>query len=146
MTKYQNSILINRPLDEVFAVLSNAENDSKWKSGGVEFKKTSQGPIGVDSTWNSVVHVLGQRIESQMKCTEHEAGWKYTVRSQSERFPYENQMTFEQVAGLTQVSMRSEAELGGFIKLAEPLLTNLVKRQFQDDLANLKDMLEAKAF
>ena len=37
-----------------------------------------------------------------------------------------------------------EAEPGGFFKLAEPLLT-IAKRQFQNDLDNLKDLTEAHA-
>ena len=144
MTKYQNSILINRPLAEVFALLSNAENESKWKSGDVEITKTSPGPIGIDSTWCSVAHILGERIENQMGYTEYEQNWKYTVKSQSGPYPYESQVTFERVAGFTQVSMRAKAEAGGFFKMAETLLTSIVKRQAQDDLANLKDMLEAQ--
>ena len=146
MTKYQNSILINRPLEEVFALLSNAENEPKWKSGEVEIKKTSHGPIGIHSTWSSVAHILGQRIANQMGYTEYEANWKYTVKSQSGPYPYESQVTFERMADFTMVCITAEAEAGRFFKMAEPLLTNLVKRQAQDDLANLKDMMEANAF
>ena len=146
MVSFQNSILINRPLDEVFALLSNAENETRWRSGEVAVKQTSNGPIGIDSTWTSVAQILGQRIENQMAFTEYEANWKYTVRSQSGPYPYENQVTFERVADFTMVCMRAEVEAGPFFKMGEPLLTSIVKRQTQDDLANLKNMMEANAF
>jgi hypothetical protein len=145
MAIYQNSILINRPLEEVFAFLSNAENDPKWKSGAVEVRKTSKGPVGVDSTWSSIGHLLGQRIESQMEYTEYEANWKYTVKCQSGPFPFESRVTFGRVAGFTSVSMRAEADPGGFFRLGEPLSLSMVRRQIQGDLVNLKDMMESRA-
>jgi uncharacterized membrane protein len=143
MTTFQNSILINRPLEEVFGFLSNAENDPQWRSGAVEVRRTSEGPVGVDSTWSSVGHLLGQRIEYEMECTEYEANWKYSVKSQSGSFPFESRATFELVAGATGINLEAVADLGGLFSLAEPLLTHLVKRQFQADLANLKDIMEA---
>ncbi len=145
MASFQNSILINRPLEEVFAFLSNAENDPKWKSGAVEVKKTSNGPVGVDSTWSSIGHLLGHRIESKMECTEYEANWKYTVKSQSAPFPFENRVTFGRVAGSTSVSMKAETASDRFFNVGQPFLTSMVKRQFQNDLANLKDVMEARA-
>lgn len=38
-----------------------------------------------------------------------------------------------------------EADPGGFFKLAEPILVRIGKRQFESDLANLKDLMEADA-
>jgi hypothetical protein len=145
MASFQNSILINRPLEEVFAFLSNAENDLKWKSGAVEVKKTSIGPVGIDSTWRSIGHLLGHRIESKMECTEYEVDRKYTVKSQSAPFPFESRVTLGRVAGSTSVNMTSETALERFFNLGQPFLTSMIKRQFQNDLANLKDVMEAHA-
>lgn len=38
-----------------------------------------------------------------------------------------------------------ELEPGGFFKLAEPLIVSMARRQFQSDLDNLKDLMEANA-
>jgi hypothetical protein len=54
-------------------------------------------------------------------------------------------VTFESVAGGTRVDLILEGEPGGFFKLAEPVLVNLAKRQFDAALANLKDLMEAHA-
>jgi hypothetical protein len=54
-------------------------------------------------------------------------------------------MAFERVAGGTQVTGTLVGEPGGFFKLAEPLLVSMIKRQFEADLANLKDLLESHA-
>ncbi len=47
MLKIESTTLIDRPVEEVFAVLSNVENNPKWSSAFLEVNKTSEGPIGV---------------------------------------------------------------------------------------------------
>jgi len=142
--KIEISTVINRPVEEVFAVLSNAENNPKWSSAFLEVKKTSEGPIGVGTTWRGLGKFLGQRIETEIEVTEYEPNRKSAQKSKSP-FPVNQQMTFESVEGGTRVNVRFEAEPGGFFKLAEPLFATMVKRGIETDLANLKDLMEAHA-
>ncbi len=146
MARAEVSTTINRPIEEVFALLSDFSNNPKWASGSVEApKKTSDGPIGVGTTWHSVGKFLGRRIESDTEVTEFEANRKIAAKSKSGPFPVEFTMTLEPVDGGTRVSQTIEAEPGGFFKLAEPLLVTIARRQFQNDLDNLKDLMEAHA-
>ena len=145
MAKVEISTVINRPVEEVFAFLSNQDNNPKWQSGAVEVKKTSDGPIGVGTTWRSVGTFLGRRIESEEEITEYEPNRKYTTKSKSGPFPFESRTTFERVESGTKINLVAEAEIGGFFKLAEPLVVSMGKRQFEADLANLKDLMEAHA-
>jgi uncharacterized membrane protein len=142
MLKIETTTVINRPVEEVFAVLSNVENNPKWSSAFLEVKKTSQGPIGVGTTWRGVGKFLGKRTEVELEATEHEPNRKLAHKSTSP-FPVNQQMTFENVNGGTRVSVRFEAEPGGFFKLAEPLLASMIKRNIEGELANLKDLMEA---
>jgi len=145
MLKIETSIVINRPVEEVFAVLSNVENNSKWSSAFLEAKQTSAGPIGVGTTWRVVQKALGQRIEGEVEVTEYEPNQKWAQKSKSGPFPVEVWQTYEPVAGGTRVSIVLEAEPGGFFKLAEPLLKAMLKRNIENDLANLKDLMDAHA-
>ncbi len=144
MLKIESSVVINRPVEEVFAVLSNVENNPKWSSGFLEAKKTSEGPIGVGTTWRAVQKGLGQRIEAEVEVTEYEPNRKCTQKGKSP-FPVELHMAFESVEGGTRVNVRLEGEPGGFFKLAEPLVKSMAKRNIEGDLANLKDLMEAHA-
>ena len=146
MARAEVSTTIKRPIEEVFAVLSDFSNNSKWASGSVEApKKTSDGPIGVGTTWHGVGKFLGRRIESDFECTEFQANRKIAATSKSGPFPLTTTVTLEPVAGGTRVSQTIEAEPGGFFKLAEPLLVTVAKRQFQNDLDNLRDLMEGHA-
>ena len=145
MVKLETSTVINRPLEEVFALLSNAENDPKWQSGTIESKKTSDGPIGVGTTWRRVSQLIGRRIESESEFTEYELNRKLAFKSKSGPIQFESRMTFERVEGGTRINTKFEAEIGGFFKLAEPLVVSMGKRQLEGDFANLKDLMEAHA-
>jgi uncharacterized protein YndB with AHSA1/START domain len=145
MAKLEISTVINRPVEEVFALLSNPENGPKWNSGSIEVKKTSQGPIGVGTTYRTVRKFLGQRMEDETELTEYEPNRRYATKTKSGPIPVEAQVTFERVNGGTRVTGTMVAEPGGFFKLAEPLLVSMAKRQFEADVANLKDLMEAHA-
>lgn len=145
MAKFEISTVIKRPTEEVFAVMSNAENISKWQSGTIEAEKTSDGPIGVGTTWRTVSRFLGRRIESESEFTEYELNRKLGFKSKSGPIQFESRMTFERVEGGTRINTKFEAEIGGFFKLAEPLVVSMGKRQLEGDFANLKDLMEAHA-
>ena len=144
MIKIEHSIVINRPVEDVFAVVTNLENNPKWGSGLLEAVKTSDGPIGVGTTWRLVRKVLGQRLEAESEVTEYELNRNYVQRSKSP-FPVEVRQTYEAVEGGTRISITLEAEPGGFFKLAEPLLKSTAKRDIDAEFANLKDLMEAHA-
>jgi uncharacterized membrane protein len=144
MIKIEHGIVINRPIEEVFAVVTNLENNPKWGSGLLEAVKTSDGPIGVGTTWRLVRKVLGQRLEAESEVIEYELNRNYGQRSKSP-FPVEVRQTYEAVEGGTRISITLEAEPGGFFKLAEPLLKSTAKRDIDAEFANLKDLMEAHA-
>src|SRR5262245_4808497 len=145
MLKIETSTMINRPVEEVFAMASNPEDGPKWSPGLVEAKKTSEGPIGVGATYRLVRMFLGQRVEGEVELTEYEPNRKFTQDSKGRPFSVESQWTFDTVEGGTRVNVSIEAEPGGFFKLAEPLLRSFTKRTMESELANLKDLIEAHA-
>ncbi len=145
MVKIEISIVINRPLEDVFAFLSDLENNLKWRSGSIEARKTSEYPLGVGTMYRMVDNVLGRRIEGEAEIIECEPNRKYTSRSKSGYLPLVAQRIFEPAERGTRVRFVAEAEPGGFFKLAEPLVASIGKRRHETDAANLKDLMEAHA-
>jgi uncharacterized membrane protein len=143
MKKVEAGITIKRPVEQVFAFISNAENNPKWATGAIEVTKVTEGMVGVGTVWRPVATFLGKRIEGEGHVIEYEPNRRYTVRSEKP-FPFELHYTFEGIEGGTRVNLTREADPGGFFKLAEPLLMKTVKNQIETDLANLKNVLEMK--
>jgi uncharacterized membrane protein len=143
MLKLESSIVINRSIEEVFAVLSNVEQNPKWSSVFLEAQQTSEGLIGVGTTWRVVQKALGQRMEGEVEVTAYEPNRRCAQKSKAGPFPAEVRQTYEPAEGGTRVSVVIEAEPGGFFKLAEPLVKTMLKRGITTDLATLKDLMEA---
>src|SRR3954463_13388973 len=63
---------INRPLDEVFAFLSDGTNDRKFSPRVQEITKTTDGPVGVGTVYASTVKDAGLKSSREFKLTEFE--------------------------------------------------------------------------
>jgi uncharacterized protein YndB with AHSA1/START domain len=145
VARFEVSTTIKRPVEDVFAVLSDFSNGSKWSSGEPEpAVKTSDGPIGVGTTWHSVSKIIGRRFESDIEFTEFEPDRKI-VFTTTKPIAMTATVMLEPVAGGTRVSQTIQAEPGGFFRLAEPLAVTMAKRQLQNDLDTLRDLMDANA-
>ena len=101
--------------------------------------------MGVGTTARSVEQFLGRRIESTTEFTVYGPNKTLAFKATSGPIPFVMTMAFEEVEGGTKLTFVAEAELGGFFKLAEPVVARMAKRQIDADFANLKDVLEAPA-
>ncbi len=142
MYEVEGTVVINRPIEEVFAYIANPENASQWQGAVVEAKQTSEGPVGVGTTGQSTSHFLGRRAESTWEVTEYELNRKASLKTTSGPVSYENFATLEAVDEGTKATLAAEYEVGGFFKLAEPILARMAQRQAETDYANLKDIME----
>ncbi len=145
MARIEINLIINRPVEEVFAFVSNSENLPRWRSTSLEVKKTSEGSIGVGSTFRGRFTFLGRQFDGNVVVTAHEANRVFVSKIAEGPFPLETGYTLEPVETGTHVTFVVEGAPGGFFKFAEPLVVSMAKRAYEADLHNLKDMLEAQA-
>ena len=48
------------------------------------------------------------------------------------------------IDGNTKITMTMEVQIGGFFKMAEPLVVRMFKRQMDSEHINLKDLMESQ--
>lgn len=142
MINVSSSTVVDRPAGEVFDFVRNQENARTWLGGWLETRPTSD-TEGVGYTWIDVVEVFGRPVETEFEITEFERGRKIAFRSIQGSFPVSGVYSFAPAGAGTAVTFELEGEPGGFFKLAEPLLGRMLQRQWDTNLANLKDILEA---
>jgi uncharacterized membrane protein len=146
MINIENSVVINRRIEDVFAFMANTENLPLWAGVVRETIVTSEGPYGVGSTNTVVLEFLGRRIEQNNEVTEYEPNSKISSKTTSGPMPTETSQTFKAVEAGTEVTNSAKLEGTGLFKLAEPIFARMANRQVETDFANLKDLLEARAF
>jgi hypothetical protein len=145
MLSIEKSVVIDRPVEEVFASVAQGENWSQWATELVERKKTSEGPLGVGTTYAHVAQMLGRRIENGYRVTEYEPNRKVSMKATSGPVPADLDLVCESVNGGTKLALSVQAEIGGLFKLAEPMVARMMSRQQDANLANLRDLLEAQS-
>src|SRR5262245_29602602 len=118
MIKEQVSVTINRPVEQVFAYVSNFENNSQWQAGVIETQKMSAGPNRIGATHTYVRQILGRRIEATSETTEYVPNRKVAFKAASGPLKFEAADLFEPSGSATKVTFAYEAEVGGLFKLA----------------------------
>jgi hypothetical protein len=101
--------------------------------------------VGVGTEISAVANILGRRIENTQEVFKYKPNITFAIKSASGPAESEDEFIFESVEGGTKVTRVTKAEVVGFFKMAEPLVTRILNRQFQTNFANLKDLLEAQS-
>ena len=144
MFKFEKSILINRPQQEVFDFVTDLANDSKWQSNIESVERVSDGPIGVGSTWRYVTKFLGRKNETEIQMTSYDPPHQASVKAINGPVPFENTHKFESQNGGTLLTLTGQAEIGGLFKMAEGLAGKQIEKQMEADAAALKKLLETE--
>ena len=144
MTRIEKSIVIDRPVEEVFEFTHDARNDPVWQPTISETRQDPEGPMRVGTKVTETRHFLGRRIETTFEVTEYEPNRGSSIRSTSGPIPVTGSYALEPLDGRTRFTMTLETEAHGFFKLAEPVFARMARREVESNLGHLKDVLEAK--
>jgi uncharacterized protein YndB with AHSA1/START domain len=144
MATFEIKLVIHRPIEDVFAFISNAENLPRWRAATLEVKPISSGAPSVGSIFKGRFTFLGRPFEGNLEIIAHEPHQSYATRLTEGPFPLEAHYTLESANGSTRVTLVIQGEPGGFFKLAEPLVVSMAKRSYEADLHNLREILEAE--
>lgn len=136
--------MIYRPIGQVFDFVSTPENDFQWQYGILESAKLSGGTSKIGTLFRSVGHSIGRRIESTFEVIEYIPNRKYGFKSLSGPLQSQTFYTFEIASGSTKVSVSTQTNPVNFFQIGEGVLEKKMKKQLKEDLAMLKEILEAK--
>lgn len=145
MMRVEESIAINRPVEEVFAYTTDPAHFAEWSQMVIDARQLSEGPMGVGTTIETTLQFLGRRFNSEQTVIEYVPNRVFTGRSTSGPIPMTITSRCEPVEGGTKFTWGGEGESKGFFAMADPLLLPIMRRQTQAMLGTLKDLLEARA-
>jgi len=138
MLEFENTIRIERPVDEIFAFLSDFENIPKWNYYVLEVRQLSERPIGVGTTY----HQVRKADQQDFRIIEFEPDHTVTVKTLPQSSPsFERRFTLYEEGDTTRV--RDEWKLDtGRPAVLERLARGRVKSAVAENLAKLKELLE----
>jgi uncharacterized membrane protein len=144
--KQQQSVTINRPVQDVFAFAGAGlfANNAKWSPDLQQCTPTSGGSMGVGASAHQVRIVNGKPTEADVQITEFVPNSKVSFTSKGP-MNTSGTYTFADAGGGTQVDLSLEMKPEGFGRLAEPIMSRKVKQSMEEDLTRLKQLLESGA-
>ncbi len=144
--KVEESIIINRSPDEVFAFFDNRSNDKRWMASVVESEWLDpSAQTGSGRRGRMVMDAMGRR-EFVDEVTDYEPGRMVAHRSVSDSMVIHTACIAEPYNDVCRVTVTYEPERlpgGLFGKLMAPVTRRVVRRNYKADLRRLKDILEA---
>lgn len=146
MIDVQTKIDIARPAAEVFAFVSDQTNAPRWQQGLHEVRRTTDGPIGVGSEHVFIRVFGGRRIESWNRFVAYDEVNMF-VEFEIPSGPITGVASYrvEPTEGDTcRVTGAVRFQVSGVMRLATPLLSYVMKRDFERDDRRLKSLLEAQ--
>jgi uncharacterized protein YndB with AHSA1/START domain len=142
----ENTITIERPIEEVFEYVSTPENDPTWVSASIKNQRTSPGPMRVGMTTEEDVKIFGRTSRDTWEVTEYEPPTVIAYRATSGLLSGGVvRLRCEPVEGGSRLTHAVDYEPRGiYYKTIAPLMPWASKRLIASMDRTLKDLLEGK--
>jgi carbon monoxide dehydrogenase subunit G len=145
MAHYNASVELPRPLDEVFAYLSDFSTTREWDPGVVEAKRVNGAAVGQGTEFRLVAEFLGRRNELTYRIVEYDPRRAVTFFGENATVVSRDRITFESTAAGTRVTYDADLALRGLLRIADPLLALAFKRVGDRALAGLRRTLDPRS-
>ena len=145
MITFDLTTLVDRPMPEVYAFLSNPLNLPKWQSMISGIEQITPGAVGVGSKYKVSAEMLGRKIDGLMEITAFEPPAKFGFTNQAGPMQVTVTIALKPAGTGAKIALNAQGNPGGVFKIAEGVLAGQVKSQMEANLARLKTVLEAGA-
>ena len=144
MATVELTITFDRPVADVYRVLTTPELTPSWSANAIEEHVTTPGPVGVGSLRRATVRRFGGgTTENEIEITELEPERRVAVRSIESLMPFTSSWRFTPDDAGTRVDWRWDFAPYGWLRPFDGLLALMFERAFRRDLERLKSMMDS---
>jgi uncharacterized protein YndB with AHSA1/START domain len=145
--RFEATVVIDRPIEEVFAFLADGENDPKFSPRVLEIAKTTDGPPGVGAVYASTVKDAGVKTNREFKITEFQPPtrirWAEVSKNQVTAPEGGYDLAPEGIG--TRVTIYNVLEGHGIGKLFAPLALRSARKGAEQFAQSIKSAVEASS-
>ena len=143
--RFEGTVVIDRPIEEVFAFLADGENDPKFSPRVLEIAKATDGPPGIGTVYKSTVKDAGMTTKREFELTAFEPSTRirWAERSKNAVTAAEGGYDLAPEGDGTRVTLHNVLEGHGFGKLIAPLALRSARKGADDFGRSIKAAVEA---
>ena len=140
--RFHESVVINRPPDEVWAFLTDFFNSPRVRPGALVLRRTSPGLLGRGTVMQGRQMILGFETRLTMTVTEFDPPRRAVAALASRPVRGAIYTTLEPVADGTKVDRTTDIVFHPALRLLSPVLGFIFKRQDRAASRNWKRLIE----
>jgi carbon monoxide dehydrogenase subunit G len=140
--RLEKSIVIRKPIEEVFAFVTDMDKVKSWLPVK-NVQKLSDGPMGVGSTFSATAELMGKQFPGKIQVTQYEPSRLFSFKVIDGPAPVTNTITFTSVPEGTNLTTVGDVELTGVMKLSSSFMMPMIRKQLDTQISNLKNAVEA---
>jgi uncharacterized protein YndB with AHSA1/START domain len=143
MITFEASTRINRPIEDVFAYVSDPRNFPRWNSAVESVGKKSASERGAGSTYLMERDLPTGRAVNELEVVASERLREFAIRATTGPTPFLYRYRFSSDNDETFVRLEAQVELPSAAALLPQLARRVIKKGVDDNFATLKRILEA---
>lgn len=138
-------VRINRPAEDVWAVIADLGSHPEWRPALVEFRQVSEGPLGVGSRIREVLHRRGRKLVLDDVVTGFDPPRHLGIRGGWKAADFELDLTLEPAGdGATLVTFDWPLYPKSLLlRIASPFMKGAMRRATVEEAELLKARVEA---
>lgn len=146
MIRIELTVEVRRPVDEVFAYATDLGKLAAWQPNLLSVTKETAGPMGTGTRLREVRRgPFGRNVEALVEVAEYQENRQFDLRIVSGPLPVDGSHRFQPADGGTRIDFVAEGRARGALRLAEPLLAPILRRQFTSSYRRLEELLAPAA-
>ena len=143
MPLLQETLEVDRSLDEVFAFVGDFANTKEWDPGVADARMVTEGPIGIGTRYAVDVVFDGRTLPMTYEVTEWDPPNRVVLKGEGSTVTAVDDIRFEATPTGTRISYSADLRLKGLLRFAEPLLKGRFDETGRRAMAGMRRALEA---
>ncbi len=145
MFRFELSVDIDRPVHEVWALLTDPERVPDWQSSAESSHQVSDGEMGVGTRLRDERRFMGRRATSEVEVTEFEPEQLFTLHGLSGPVRFTVRHRLSERDGGTRVDVEAQGDPGGMgSRLMRPVIERAASHELRSDFERFKRLVEAE--
>jgi ligand-binding SRPBCC domain-containing protein len=145
MPRFEDKVVIERPIDEVWAFMTDLFNTPRMGGyAALGLRQTSPGPLGVGSTLQGRNVILGFETRLNHRVTEYDPPNTFADTMDARPFrSLAQRVTLRATPAGTEMAVSTEFELRPALRLLWPVVRPFVARKMRAGMLSAKRVIES---
>jgi len=141
MIEINGEIVVEKPIEAVFAFVSDPTNTPRYQPDIVSTRVETPGPVRLGTRFKETMKMGPWKLDSSCEVVEFERPGGVTFEATGQTLRYRCRFMFEPVPNGTRIRIAGTARLQGWRRLMEPMMRAGMRKAVPQQLARMRACL-----